>query len=264
MKGTRTAGGTQVGRGVGLTWCSTFFCEEFAVGSADGILMCEAHGEEYSHVNEKPFKPYARLREAHAKPKVKAKAKEKSKYVQQHPTYFCEAPQARIPRWASLPMLVDGSLEGLIDTAVMYGLLMGKLDFAKAGKSKVYFTINRNLSQIAKWVHKRPDTVRTSLERLQAQHRIYMPIAPSRGRNGTLIHIGVQTHVLFAPVLTPQRLWNLSMERYWKAVEKKGASIMREEIGRLGRHLSRFADGDEDKARLATSLDEIRQKVGIA
>ena len=187
-----------------------------------------------------------------------------NKMADEHADHFCEVPAARVSRWARLPILYDGTEESLIDTLVMNALLIGKLDLADIAKKALYFTVTRNVSELAKRARKRSATVRQSLARLELQHRIYMPIPPRRGRNGTTIHIGVHSSVLFAPVLTPQRLWNLSVERYLKAVKAGDGATARQEADRLARHLDRIPDDDAERPKLRAIVDEIQQNLGVA
>ena len=171
---------------------------------------------------------------------------------------LCKAPRVRNNRYVTLPFLYDGTKERADDVALMHGLLMGKLDFAKVAKAKIYFSVWGNITALMRRARKGHAAVHAALDRLEAEYRIYRPIPSARGRNSILIHIGVHNRVLFAPALSPKRLWNLSMVRYLKAVKSGDASTSRQEAARLARHLQRVPDDDPDRPAMHAALAEIQ------
>jgi hypothetical protein len=78
----------------------------------------------------------------------------------------------------------------------------------------------------------------------------------------------VQNGVLFAPVLSPRKLWNLSMERYLRAAEQDDLETMAKELVRLARHHARLPEGTEkgkkSKAKCLAILERLRAAGDIA
>ena len=195
-------------------------------------------------------------------PRPQPRPRQADRMEDKYPCYFWEVKTPYVTRCCSLPYLLDGSKESLVDALVAQALLWGRLDFAMAAKAKVYFTVTCNVSELATRIRKRPAAVKTSLARLEEQYRIHVPNPPTRGRNSTKILIGVQNGVLFAPVLSPKKLWNLSTERYLRAYELSDPDTMAKELVRLTRHHRRLPDDTEtqksNKAKALAVLERFR------
>ena len=88
-----------------------------------------------------------------------------------------------------------------------------------------------------------------------------MPRRSRGGRCGSTILIGVQKHILFAPVLTPQRLWNMSIRRCLDAIRMKRSDTAEFELSRLSDHLGRVPRDDPQLDNMQSLLVTLEQKV---
>lgn len=195
-------------------------------------------------------------------PRPQPRPRKRDRMEDKYPNCFWELKTPYVTRYCSLPYLLDGSTESLVDVLVAQALLWGRLDFAKAAKAKVYFSVTCNVSELAERTRKRPEAVKASLARLESQRRIHLPRPPQRGRNSIQILIGVQNGVLFAPVLSPMKLWNMSTERYLRAYEQRDPGTMAKELVRLTRHHRRLPEDTEiqkgNKAKALAILERFR------
>jgi hypothetical protein len=238
------------------THCRWPMCDAPATHQFDGDVVCLEHGLEVARSDRKSWDPTKNR--LVTDPQTEATIRREELRAQG----LCDSKPKKTTRFYTSTFLPDH-----IEAAVAHALLWGKVNFKVARNSAIFFPVSTSVGQLARVTQRAKRTVAAALDRLEAEHRIYRPREEKVGSRRTKVWIGVQQPggILFAPVLSPQHLWNMSMRQCRKAIADGGVSAARLGIERLRRHLARIPDDSEDKpwvsellASLTSDVDSMR------
>lgn len=161
---------------------------------------------------------------------------------------------------ARVPIVLDGTPEAAEESLLMLAIARG-VDATGLDKRR-YVDVLATLKDLAALVHWDKMKVKRVLLRLEDQHRVFLRKEPRRVfKSKTVIQVGVGNHrCLFAPVLSPEYLFNESLRAFWGTPE--GERDKRRQIRhRMEEHLARIPEC-ELKTKWSGVLNDARQKSG--
>lgn len=108
------------------------------------------------------------------------------------------------------------------------------VNFKTAANKKLWFaSVTTNIKALSERARVHRNTVKKILERMQSRDRIFLNTEPQRGVNKVKILIGLKSGILFAPVLTREKLGVQTAKNIQEATDQETVNRYKKQGKRL-------------------------------